>query len=122
MRNLVTEVSLVGAFRNFVTEVSLAASRLFEKSSVPFKSTSIPRSSLSLSYCSKNFDITVSMYLVTAMSSIAYYKYFATSSSSPFDCARNFAVDRSLPMVSRNFVTETSFSARYFVTAISSAA
>ena len=55
------------------------------------------------------------------MSSMACCRYFETTGS-PFYCARNLAAERSSLMVSRNLVTVMSFSARYFVTAISSSA
>ena len=77
-------------------------------------------SSSTFSY-SKNFEMTVSIYLVTAMSSIACCKYLVTTTS-PFYYARNLAAARSSPIVWRNFVTVMSFSERYFVTAISSSA
>ena len=138
--NLVTEVSFPGLSRNLVTVMSLlACSRTLPRSNstsnlplaltgpgtlnLPLASISILKlssSSETFSY-SKNFEITVSIYLVTAMSSIACCKYLVTTTS-PFYYARNLAAARSSPMVWRNFVTVMSFSERYFVTAISSSA
>ena len=136
--NLVTEVSFPGLSRNLVTVMSLlACSRFYPKSksrsnlplpligpflNLPLASRSILKLSSSSSFCySKNFEMTVSIYLVTAMSSIACCKYLVTTTS-PFYYARNLAAARSSPIVWRNFVTVMSFSERYFVTAISSSA
>ena len=84
--NLVTEVSFAGLLRNFVTVMSFEDAKFWP----------MPRSADSS--VSKKFVITFSMYLVTAMSSIACCRYFVTTTS-PLVCAKNFAAERSSLMV-----------------------